>query len=311
MTTGFDHFDGSGYETFASALILLCIEEDPSFRSIVENLIRRSARMPELRDLVAWGREETLVIAGALQKRRCDLWLRFEDGLVLVEVKTHSRWNSSEVAKQVIDQQASALPGGEHVRSVVLLAPGMLVRRLSAYDFPKILWLDVVRTAEAIENPSRIVQLACSHWSQNVESDFGLPTNTSMLPLDAVAAQAGCLIALLRAAIIRMEGKVKDKVWFSSPDGRPRQQKGWAWIGVAVAGQVKSIGDIYVGVYSYTDVPPGGRLGTVMEAYRMGNDDTPLVSIPFTPQDFSSERLNTILDEFGTAFEASKSKGSP
>ncbi len=44
MTFGFDHFDGAHRENFAAALILLCIEEDPSFRSAFVNLIIRERR---------------------------------------------------------------------------------------------------------------------------------------------------------------------------------------------------------------------------------------------------------------------------
>lgn len=310
MTTGLNHFDGSNFETFASALILLCIEEDPSFRTTIGALVRHKAQMPEDGNLlIAWGREEPLVFVGASKKRRSDLWLRFEDGVVLIEVKIHSNWKTPGVVKQMIDQQTSTL-GSEHVHKAILLAPGMLVRRLATYDFPKILWLDFLRVVESIDNPSRIVQLACSHWSQNVENDFGLPTSTNILPLDGVAAQAGCLVALLRAAIIRMGGKVKD-VWFSSPDGRPHQTQGWVWVSVAVEGQFPSVGNAYVGIYTYLAGPPEGELGTFMEIYRAGNDEEPIVSVPFEPRNFSSECLNTIVEEFGVAFEAVKSKDSP
>lgn len=302
MTSGLDHFDGSDRETFAAALILVCIEEDPSFRSLICNLVRHSARMPDAgAALIAWGREEALVV-GPAQRRRSDIWLRFEDGVVLVEIKTHSRWIPADVAKQISDQGNASL-GGERVRHAVLLAPGLLLRRLSAYDIPKLLWLDVLRAADNIEQPSRVVQLARVHWSQNVETDFGLPASTTVMPLDTVAAQAGCLVALLRAAIIRMGGKVKETVWFSSPDGRPRRQGSWAWIGIAVSGRLPGIGDVYVGVYTYSDGPPDGALGTFIEAYRAGDDHVPLVSVPFAPRDFSPESLNTILEEFGAAFE--------
>jgi hypothetical protein len=126
------------------------------------------------------------------------------------------------------------------------------------------------------------------------------------MPLDALAAQAGCLVALLRAGIIRIGGTVKDTVWFSSPDGRPRQQRRWAWIGIAVSGRLPSLGDVYVGVYTYSDGPPDGTLGTFLEAYRSGHDDVPLVSVGFAPKDFSPESLNAVLEEFGKAFDSSR-----
>jgi hypothetical protein len=41
--------------------------------------------------LVHYGREEALDVGGG-GRRRSDLWLPFDDGIVLLEIKTHSGW---------------------------------------------------------------------------------------------------------------------------------------------------------------------------------------------------------------------------
>jgi hypothetical protein len=306
VTAGFDHFDGSSRETFAAALVLLCLEEDPSFRAAISKLVRSGAGKSEASALVEWGREEHLD-TGTDQKRRCDIWLRFEDGIILVEIKTHSGWNPASVQQQLAVQRTSSL-GGERVLDAILLAPGFLLRRLSAAKLPQISWHDFLHAVAAIEHPSQIVRLAEAHWSQNVERDFGLSASVEVMPLQAVAIQTGCLIAFLRAAIVRLGGTARstDAVWFSSPDGRPGQLQQWAWVGVAVAGKLPGVGDVYAGIYSYSAAPPGGALGTFVEVYKKGDDYVPLASVPFAPSNLSSETLHSILSELDDAYASSR-----
>lgn len=298
MTAGFAHFDGAHRENFAAALILLAVDSDPHFRAAFTSLIRRHSGLTTDAGLDEWGREETLD-TGSERKRRSDIWLRFEDGLVLVEIKTHSRWNAVSVAQQLRDQRQA-----KDVREAILLAPTALLRRCREFEFPKVAWYEFFDAIDAIQEPGGILRLAQEHWSQNVERDFGLPAGASVVPFEAAVAQTGCLVAFLQAAICRLGGKVQgNSVYFSSPDGRPSQRKQWAWIGTAIPGRIPSVGDAYIGIYTYTVAPPGESIGTFIEVYRKGEHDKAIVSAPFNPNDLSSEGLDCALEHFLREYE--------
>ncbi len=297
MISGFAHFDGAHRENFAAGLILLCIETSSDFKIAFGRLVRHTVGLPEAGVLIEFGREEAL--AGPDEKkRRSDLWLRYADGVILVELKTHSNWPLSGVVAQMRDQRTSCI-GKEQVRDAILLAPGSLLRQLSDAEFSRISWHELFDLVDDVEHPGEVVRLARQHWSEHVEKDFGLPASSQMLPLAATTAQTGCLVAFLRAAFLRLDGKVHDDtVWFSSPDGRPKRVNQWAWIGLAVRGDLPKIGASYIGVYTYSAGPTDGILGTFLEAYRIGNNDQPIVSVPFEPVDLSPESLNAILAGF-------------
>lgn len=310
MTAGFDHFDGSRRETFAAALLLLCLEEDPCFRDLFASIIREKAQIPGAEALIDWGREAHLDTGQKKKRARSDLWLKFAKGAVLVEIKTHTRWTPAKVERQMIAQRGSRLHR-EPVREAVLLAPGPLLRRVVVPDCPKLPWQEILRAVDGIENPSQIVRLSSAHWSGDVARDYGLPASFNPLSFDTAAAYIGCIVAFLHAAIERVGGKPDlETVWFASPDGRPKRHRGWAWQGTAVPGRIPGVGDVYFGVYTYSEAPPGEAPGTFLEAYRGpgGNDDVPLVSIPFSPPDLSSQSLDAILERFVAAF--SKTLGS-
>ena len=291
---GYDYFDGSQKETFAAALILLCLDEDAAFHSAFVELVRQHCGLPGLTKLIAWGREAALE-SELERSRRSDLWLRFEDGLVLVEIKTHSAWEPSSVSAQMADQSASALDG-VRVTAALLLAPDTLLRRLrSPSSVLTLPWRTLLKTAEAIDHPTRILQLAREHWSRTVERDFGLPGPA--VSFTDLASQTACLVAFLRAAFLRIGGEAQgDTVWFSSPDGQPRSKRGWAWIGMAVPGKVPALGRVYIGVYTYTAAPSSDALGTFLEAYRFGRDDEPIASIPFGYVDLERQSLEPTLE---------------
>ena len=65
-------------------------------------------------------------------------------------------------------------------------------------------------------------------------------------------------------------------------------------------------------MYTYCEAPPGAALGTFLEAYRGGggHDDIPIVSIPFSPLDLSSQSLDAILESFAAAYAAATGSSS-
>lgn len=302
MTTGFAHFDAAHWENFVAGTILICLDSEPSFRDMLGTEVRHCIGQPRQVELVSWGREEPLrTLAG--NKRRSDLWMRFNDGLVLVEIKTHSGWSPASVEQQVLDQKKSRL-FGEVVLDAVLLAPGLLLRRISN-TIPKLSWHELFDRLDRLNCTSDVMRLARDHWSQNVEREFGLTKETTMMSFESLAMQTGCLVGLLQAAVNRLDGKVSaGTVWFSSFDGRPRRRTGWEWHGIAVRGRLRTVGDIYIGIYSYLKAPPTGETGRFMEAYPVGEEDTAIVSIPFNPASFSPDDLNAVLDAFVVAFVA-------
>ncbi len=189
MTFGFDQFDGAHRENFAAALILLCIEEDPSFRSAFVNLIRTRAALPPDAVLLEWGRERCLDVEAGAQ-RRSDLWLRFSDGFVLVEVKTHSNWPPFAVSAQLAAQAgASFADTKELVTAAVLLAPGALIHASRAAGDRVLSWHDLLSEVDRIDHPSQLLRLAYAHWSRNVEPDFGLPESAETVSVEQTVAR--------------------------------------------------------------------------------------------------------------------------
>ncbi len=303
MSNGFDHFDGNGKENFAAALILLCIEEDPAFRDVIARLIGDGTGLSRDAPLVAWGREESLDPNPEL-KRRSDLWLRFPTGIILIEVKTHSGWDPSEVARQLADQRKSKFQD-KRVLEAVLLAPGQLLRRLPSTGFPRVSWQTLIEAVSRIKSPARILELAWEHWSNTVERDFGIPSGSPSVRFSDLASQTGCLVAFLKAAILRVGGATRgDTVWFSSADGGPEKKAGWAWHSIGIPGQLPGVGAVYCGILTYTEAPPNEPRGTFLELYPQGKG-VPLASVQFNPQDYSSTSLNTILDDFAAAYKSS------
>jgi hypothetical protein len=126
QSSGFEHFDGNHRENFASALILLCLDEDSSFRVAMQGLLGEMASLPTGTALTSWGREVGLEVEGVVS-RRSDLWLCFGGHLVLVEVKTHSAWLALDVARQIADQRTSRLRS-RAISAAILLAPSQLLR---------------------------------------------------------------------------------------------------------------------------------------------------------------------------------------
>jgi hypothetical protein len=78
-----------------------------------------------------------------------------------------------------------------------------------------------------------------------------------------------------------------------------------------VPGTVKKLGRIYIGVYTYTAAPPEGTLGTFLEAYRYGQDDTPVVSLPFDYPGLTKEFLGAALERFVETFQVNAAASTP
>jgi hypothetical protein len=300
MSRGFELFDGSGRENFASALLLLCIEEDEGFRAAFTERICKLAGLPPGSALTAAEREGELTTAKGA-RRRSDLWLRLEASLVLVEVKTHGGWDPRYVAGQVHEQECSTMRK-EAVRAVVLLAPRSLLRELPG-AIKGLAWDDVFAMCNGIAEPSRILKLAQAHWRHTVKRDFGLLTTESAgSAIYRAATEAACLVTFLRTVLERLGGESKptDSVWFSSPDGEPGTRGGWSWFGVAVRGEIADVGRVYVGIYTYVDAPKGHEheKQSKLELYRLENHDEPLASMIFTPVDLTHASLVLALEEF-------------
>lgn len=301
MSRGFDHFDGSGHENFATALVLLCIEQDDGFRTGFVDHIRRLAGVLAPTSLSAWGRESGLATEKGT-RRRSDLWFRIGKQLVLVEVKTHDGWAPAHVARQVREQLTATL-NGEAIFAVVLLAPRPLLRELP-HDIKSLAWDDVLAICDGLRPPSPIVKLAHEHWRHTVERDFGLSiTESASSAVQRAATETACLVSFLRAVLKRLGGGAKrEGVYFSSPDGQPGTGAGWSWYGVGVPGDTPDFGQVYIGIYSYVDAPKEHQQekGTKLELYRQGNDDEPVASIVFEPVDLTHSSLLRILEEFIT-----------
>lgn len=103
--------------------------------------------------------------------RRSDIWLRFEEGILLLELKTRSNWDPAAVARQV-DEQRRSKCRGEPVQHSVLLAPRRLIARPELDGVPRFSWRIFLDLARAIPDPPRILQLAIDHWSDNVETEY-------------------------------------------------------------------------------------------------------------------------------------------
>lgn len=300
MSQGFEHFDGSGRENFASALLLLCIEEDEGFRAVFTNRICSLAGLPSGSALTSAEREGELTTAKGA-RRRSDLWLRLEASLVLVEVKTHGGWDPRHVARQVQEQETSTMRK-EPVCAVILLAPRSLLRELPGM-IKGFAWDDVFAMCNGLAEPSRILKLAQAHWRNTVKRDFGLSTTESAgSAVFRAATETACLVTFLRTVLERLGGESKqsDPVWFSSPDGEPGTRGGWSWFGVAVRGEIPGVGRVYVGIYTYVDAPKGHEheKQTKLELYRLENDAEPLASMIFTPADLTHASLVLTLEEF-------------
>jgi hypothetical protein len=306
---GFEYFDGNQRENFAAALILLCLSEDAEFTGAFVRLVRNAAGLTPDARLEDWGREARLdpLDPANERERRSDLWLRFADGIVLVEVKTHSGWDPDAVRAQLEAQRCSVCRGTP-VKSAILLAPSGLLSRINGRKAPEkgkvpsLSWHDIIQAAAEIKPSSRLLELAREHWSRTVERDFALVGPSA--PLDQLAAQTACYVAFLRRAFLRLGGEPKgDSVWFSSPDGRPSSKDGWAWIGIAVPGSLPRVGRAYIGIYTYTAAPTNDGIGVFVEVYAVGRDDE-IVSLPLSQSELSTEHLHKCLDDLAGKYSA-------
>lgn len=306
---GFGHFDTCNRENFAAALILLSLDEDKALRSMFADLIRNTGRLPSDAELQRWGREEDLA-APEGRIRRSDLWLDFDRSLVLLEVKTRSDWKREHVIQQMRDQQNASVGNGCCVDKAVLLSPGPLHRYVGD-DVPfRVSWQDLLRKARELTSRSRVLDLSIAHWENIVSRDFGLAETTRRAQLNEVVAQAGCIVAFLREALLRVGGSARnDTVWFSGADGAPRQLERWAWHGIAVPGEIRKTSRVYLGLYEYVHPTPEEERGLFLELYLLGEErETLLPPIPVKPPlDLSQEGLAALLQVFVAAF----AKASP
>lgn len=306
MMDGFDYFDGNHRENFCAGLILLCLDEESSFRQRFADLVRKRLDLPTSVQLRDWGREASLITEQ--RKLRSDLWLNFDAEFFLIEIKTHSNWDPDAVVQQVLDQSASQVRR-QPIRGAALLAPSSLLRSIRSEQVRKLSWSEVLDLVDTIEQPSRILCLAQAQWRCNVEPDFGLASEAlvSSESMQQLASQAGCLKAFLRAALVRLGGHPAfDALHTGRPDGQPHRGDGWAWFGVAVSGQLQGFGRVLLGVFTYVECPKDkeSELGMWLEVYRWGSWSAPFSFMRFAPPDLTHKSLTKVLDEFLKDFNA-------
>jgi hypothetical protein len=305
MMGGFDYFDGNHRENFSAALILLCLDEDSSFRQRFADLVRKNLDLPTSVQLSDWGREASLITEQG--KLRSDLWLNFDTEFFLIEVKTHSKWPPAQVVQQILRQKASQ---NRPIRDVALLAPTPLLRSIQSEQVRKLHWREVLDLFDTIEHPSQVLNLAQDQWRSNVEPDFGLARTTTKVSAESMqqlVSQAGCLRGFLQAALNRLGGKIsdRDKLYLSGPVGQPTRWNGYKYHQLAIPGSIAEVGSVRIGIYKYVSYPDNRDPNQVFSMWlEMNPEDRGKepVFTPFDPPDLSYESLDEALDRFLKVF---------
>lgn len=310
METGFSHFDRAHTENFCAAMLCLVLETEAAARAAVLNLLSTALKargLPALGELRSVSREERLDASASRDWQRADLSLRFDAGLVLIEVKAHSWWPFTHVCKQLDEQAASA----GHVRNraaplaVVLLAPTGLAARVSASGRPAISWAALCRALR--ENPTPLVTRAVKHWEANVERPFGVPQpfagdEASFAgPIQRVAALRALLVACLHDIQEQPDGVSLN---LTGESGAPREKPGWKWHGMSVP--IKSSGRATarsrrIGLYWYVEGEQGA--GSAWLELYLTHDNEEDVWVPFDAPGFDAASLELIRERFRAAFE--------
>jgi hypothetical protein len=305
MSLGFDHFDNSHRENFLSALLLLVMEGDSAAQELLVGLIRARAGVLDLGRLREFGREARFSKDEHDRYQRSDLWLQFDHGTVLVEVKSHGGWDPVSVAEQVRKQSAGSLVrSGETAKGVVLLAPRLLAQA-SPHTF--LGWSDVIAGLRNLKSTSTLTNLVLRHLETHVERPMGFQ-NQPVADLAAAARTISCLREFLRTCARRVDGVPDSKeLYLTGADGEPNRHDGWAWFGLSVP--FKLVNSSYrVGVYTYPETPTGreeAKQGAWLEVYREAEYE-PLVEQRFDATALAPQQLDAACADFVKAWNARK-----
>lgn len=279
MNHGFAHFDAHRRENFVAAALLFLLETEPASSKALCTLFLSRAGLPDapLSDL---GRETSLVSAQG-ESGRSDLWLRFPDGVLLIEVKSHGAWSADDVAKQLAryrEGTLAMLPG--KVLGAVLLTPRVLGMR----DGTRLItWGEVIRTIRGASPDGLVAARVVAHLERHVERDLGLPEGGRM-NVRETARQVAALREFLKSCVRAVDGKLRtnDPFWMTPGDGEPLRNDGWAWRGMSVPFDLEEK-EFRIGVYDYVAAPAGCDAATAhawLEAYR-GGKESPVVELAF------------------------------
>lgn len=300
MNHGFDHFDSSHQENFISAMLLLLMECDEAVRRELCGLFLERAGVTEWEPrLVDLGRERSIRCADGID-RRVDLWLRFPQGILVVEVKTTETWQADYIELQVERYRTGTLRNPESaVGAAVLLVPRALDK---AVGTGAVTWGAVVRHLRGLESASPLAERAITHIENLVERDIGIPEG-AVMNVRETARHVGALRDFLVSCVRAIDGKPQGSLWTTPGDGEPLRRDGWAWYGLSIP---FSIGDetFRLGVYEYVETPTGLEVALKhpwLEMYR-NCDDQNVVELEFDGN-LSPGHLDELRKEFVDAWE--------
>jgi len=315
LDTGFAHFDRSHTENFGAAVLCLVLETEPAARVAMVDLLTATLADRGLRalgKLTAVSREDRLDASASREWQRADLSLRFEAGLVLVEVKAHAWWSLEHVCKQLDEQAGSA----GHVRqreaplAVVLLAPTGLAARVAASGRPAISWAGLCRLLR--QSPTPLLTRAIQHWETHVERPFGVPQpfagdEASFAgPIQRVAALRALLVACLHDIQEQPDGASLN---LTGESGAPREKPGWKWHGMSVpirTSERAKAKHARIGLYWYVEGESGAGAAW-LELY-LTHNDVEDVAVPFDVPDFDAPSLELMRERFRAATEVWRKK---
>ena len=304
MEHGFEYFDSNQRENFIAAMLLLVIEVDRDVRDALCRDFRKCVGLSAAAELRDAGREASLV-GESESSRRSDLWLRFDDGVGLIELKSHGAWDPVAVAAQLRDQAGGRLkniPG--KVLGVLLLAPRLL-HTASTKNF--LSWGTIVRTLRTASPKGELSKRVVTHLETYVERDIGLPEGGHM-NVRETARQVAILREFLTSCFVAVGGTAESSraLYTTHGDGEPRREGEWGWYGISVP--FKYHGESYrVGVYEYTETPAersDAKEHAWLEAYQMNGGDL-IVELPFDGS-LASADLEGLRSRFANAWSASK-----
>lgn len=294
MNHGFRHFPSNHLENFVASTLLLLLETDPHSRAALCRRLRSAAGLtPEGAELLDLGREATLTGANG-ELGYSDLWLRFPEGVLLVELKKPG-WPVAKVRAQLERYRDGTLAKtGEPPIGAVLVAPRVLG---GAAPAGFVSWGEVIRGIREAGPEGALAKRVIAHLEKQMERDIGLAEGGRM-DVREVARQVASLKSFLRSCALEIGGDPEPDAIYTTPsDGEPLRRDGWAWHGVSVPfvlGRTR----FRVGVYHYAEAPDGEEAALKhawLEAYQ-ANSDSPLVELPFdgslAPDDL--DRLRTL-----------------
>lgn len=301
MNKGFAHFDGCFRENFIAGMLLLLLEMDERFRDRFVRVVRTRAGLPPGERLLELDREKWMKADEDGRRQRGDLWLRFADGVVLVELKTHGRWDRESVAAQVKRQESGEFGGLPAKPLAVVLVGPRAIGLPNRCHF--LSWGEVIRELRASGPPSAIGLVVAKHLEDHVERDIGFAEG-GMVDIKQTARNVAVLKAFLHSCVLGIDGRLETEsaLWTTFGDGEPRRGGGWAWYGLSVPFRLRNE-QFRVGVYHYAETPTGREdcmAHPWLEMYRM-RDDELCVELPF-PSTLDPAALDELRESFRKAW---------